>query len=288
VFARTTLPVRESLVLGDAGGRIVFAMPHDRYVLVGTTDTDFTGDPVTVTAEVGDVEYLLGVLATSLPGIKLEPRDVLSSFAGLRALVLAGEQGERPSSVSREEVIEESNAGLLSVAGGKLTTHREIAQKLVDKVLKSLGRAVAKCPTLTSPLPGARPLRADEKSSSDSAALKTIPAAAAEILKARYGTRAAIVARIAVERPEWAALLTPGCPVIKAEVVHAARNEMVHSIQDFLIRRTALSWRSPVEAEAAAPVVAQLLASELGWDAAKEKAELAGYVTDQRARRVEV
>ncbi len=87
VFARTDLPVRESLVLADDRGRIVFVMPHDRYVLVGTTDTDFAGDPASVRTEIGDVEYLLAVLAESLPGIKLTNADVATSFAGLRALV---------------------------------------------------------------------------------------------------------------------------------------------------------------------------------------------------------
>jgi glycerol-3-phosphate dehydrogenase len=287
VFARTTLPVRESLVLGDESGRIVFVMPHDRYVLVGTTDTDFDGDPATVKTEPADVEYLLGVLAESLPGMKLKDSDVASSFAGLRALVLEGEQGKRPSSVPREEVIEQSRAGLITVAGGKLTTHREIAQKLVDLVMKELGRPSGKCPTLKTPFPGARPPAEDEKLADD-AAMKKIPAPANEILVARYGMRAPLVARLALERPELAAALAPNCPAIKAEVVHGVRNEMVHSIQDFLIRRTSLTWRYPAEAEAAAPVVAQLLAAELRWDSAREKSELASFSTEQQARRVAV
>ncbi len=286
VFARTVLPVRESLVLGDEGGRIVFVMPHDRYVLVGTTDTDFSGDPASVTTEPADVAYLLGVLAESLPGMKLGARDVASSFAGLRALERAGEGSTKPSAVSREEVLEISKSGLISVAGGKLTTHREIAQKLVDVVMKELGRPTGTCPTLTVPFPGARPLGADERLASDDAMMKSIPIAAAEILRARYGTRAAILARLVAERPDLAAALAPGCPVIKADVVHAARSEMVHSIHDFLIRRTSLSWRYPVEAEASAPAVARILAAELGWDAQREKTELASFTSDQRARRV--
>jgi len=106
VFARTVLPVRESLVLADERGRIVFVMPHDRYVLVGTTDTDFTGDPASVRTDIGDLEYLLAVLAESLPGIKLTSADVATSFAGLRALIR--EEKAAPSSVPREEVILES------------------------------------------------------------------------------------------------------------------------------------------------------------------------------------
>ncbi len=285
VFARTMLPVREALVLGDEHGRIVFVMPHDRYVLVGTTDTDFSGDPANVATELGDIEYLLGVMAESLPGIKLTARDVASSFAGLRALVTAGEGSESPSKVPREEVILESRAGLITVAGGKLTTHREIAQKLVDRVMKELGKPATRCPTLATPLPGARPL-GREADAGDAASLRSIGRDAAEILCARYGTRAPVVARIAAERPELAAPLSRGCPALGAEVVHAIRNEMTHSLHDFLVRRTSLSWRYPVEADSAAPAVAKIMAAELGWDPSREEQELASFKREQARRRV--
>ena len=286
VFARTVLPVRESLVLADERGRIVFVMPHDRYVLVGTTDTDYAGDPASVRTEIGDVEYLLAVLAESLPGIKLTKADVATSFAGLRALVRE-KDGAAPSSVPREEVILESASGLITVAGGKFTTHREIAQKLVDLAMKHLGRQAGICPTLTTPFPGARPLADGDNSGSGAvAAMRTIPATSAEILKARYGTRAPIVARIASRRPELAEPLSRGCPAIGAEVVNAVSNEMAHSVGDFLIRRTSLSWRSPVEAEAAAAAVARIMAAELGWDRAREAAEVASFTHEQQSRRV--
>lgn len=283
VFARTVLPVRESLVLADERGRIVFVMPHDRYVLVGTTDTDFAGDPASVRTEIGDVEYLLAVLAESLPGIKLTNADVATSFAGLRALIR--EDKEAPSSVPREEVILESLSGLITVAGGKFTTHREIAQKLVDRVMRALGRAAGVCPTLETPLPGARAL-ADGDSSGSSASMRSIPSAAAEILKARYGKRAPIVARIAARRSDLTEPLSRNCPAIGAEVVNAVGNEMAHSVGDFLIRRTSLSWRSPVEAEAAAAAVARIMAAELGWDRAREEAEAASFTHEQQSRRV--
>jgi len=284
VFARTVLPVRESIVLGDERGRIVFVMPHERYVLVGTTDTDYPGDPASVRTQPDDIEYLLAVLAESLPGIKLKNADVAASFAGLRALVRGEKEAAAPSAVPREEVILEGPSGLITVAGGKFTTHREIAQKLVDLVMKRLGRPQQICPTLATPFPGARPLGADDEPGGG-AAMRSIPAESAEILKARYGTRAPIVARIAARRPELAEPLSPGCPALGAEVVHAVGSEMAHSIGDFLIRRTSLSWRSPVEAEAAAPAVARIMAAELGWDRAREDAEVAGFTHEQRSRR---
>ena len=288
VFARTVLPVRESLVLADEGGRIVFVMPHDRYVLVGTTDTDYAGEPENVATEIADVAYLLGVLAESLPGIKLTGADVASSFAGLRALVTAGASGGSPSSVTREEVILKSASGLITVAGGKLTTHREIAQKLVDLVMRELGRPRGTCPTLATPFPGARTTRDSDRSANDADVLASVKSDAREILVTRYGTRAQIPARIAVERAELAEPLARGCPALGAEVVHAVRNEMVHSIHDFLVRRTSLSWRYPVEAEAAAPAVAKIMATELDWDSARTDAELASFTHEQQKRRVAV
>jgi glycerol-3-phosphate dehydrogenase len=284
VFPRTTLPVRDALVLADDGGRIVFVMPHDRYVLVGTTDTDYQGDPAGVETERADVAYLLGVLAENLPGMRLTSEDVASSFAGLRALVIDGSRWLMPSSVPREEVILESPGGMLTVAGGKLTTHREIAEKLVTRLVRESGKGAARCPTRDTPLPGARiePGAADR---ADAEALATLPRVAREILIARHGTRAFLPARIAAQGSSLVAPIADGCPVIAAEVIHAVRNEMVLTLADFLIRRTALIWRYPAEAQAAAPLVASLIAKESGWDAARESREVAAFQEDLRRRR---
>ena len=286
IFPRTTLPVHDSLVLADETGRIVFVMPHEHYVLVGTTDTDYNADPAAVTTDQSDVAYLLGVLAESLPGIKLSAEDVASSFAGLRALVENGADSKAPSSVPREEVILESASGMLTVAGGKLTTHREIAEKLVNRVMKDLRHAPGVCPTRETPLPGARPASEDIGGDREGVeALATLPRVAREILVARYGTRAAIPAQIAATGAGLAAPLAAGCPVIGAEVIYAVRNEMVSRLSDFMVRRTAMVWRYPLEADLAAPTVARLMAAELGWDTAHEAGELAAYRDDMARRR---
>jgi glycerol-3-phosphate dehydrogenase len=151
--------------------------------------------------------------------------------------------------------------------------------------MKELGKPTGVCPTLATPLPGARPL-GKEKTAGDAASIRSIGHDATEILTARYGTRAAIVARIAAERPELAAPLSRGCPAIGAEVVHAIRNEMAHSLHDFLVRRTSLTWRYPVEADGAAPAVAKIMAAELGWDSSRAEQELASFKREQARRRV--
>ena len=269
VFAGARLPIRNALVLSDDAGRIVFAMPHDGYVLVGTTDTDFAGDPSLVTPDDADIAYLLHVLKKSLPGLDIMSNDVAYGFAGLRALVV-GDSKARPSSVPREEVILESPSGLVTVAGGKLTTHRQIAEEVVNRVTRSLGRAVGKCPTLDAPLIGALP-------SDDSAVSAALSPEMYAALVARYGTRASMVTDIVCRHPELAAELAPGAPAIAGEVVHAVRNEMARRVSDFLVRRTSMVWRAPHAAANAAPAVARLMASELGWDREREQSELEAF-----------
>ncbi len=278
VFPLRVLPVHEPIVLSDDADRIVFVMPHDRYVLVGTTDTDFSGNRRAVAADQNDIEYLLKVLRDGLPKITLSEDDIASSFAGLRALVISGDD-KSPSAVPREETILESASGLLSVAGGKLTTHREIAEKVINRLMKKLGRSAGDRPTRTEPLPGARKIDGDDVSN------LAFTGDTATFLECRYGSRSRLVAHIAAERPELAAPLAPDCPAIGAEVIHAIRNEMAHCVADFLVRRTSLIWRYPIEAEAAAPAVARIMAAELGWDSEREDAEVSGFVSDLKRRR---
>jgi glycerol-3-phosphate dehydrogenase len=274
VIDRTRLPVREALVLGDGTGRIVFVIPHGEAILVGTTDTDFDGDRDRVEAAPEDIAYLLQVLADNLAGKQLSAADVQASFAGLRALAANDAVGARaPSSLSREEVVIESPGGLISIAGGKLTTHREIAERLVDRVEKSLGRPARRSPTRDTPLPGARAFAFDD-AGGGAQALAALPEDLRAAITARYGTRALIPASIAAERPQLARPLAPGCPVAAAEVVYAIGYEMATSVADFIERRVALSWRHPRCVDAAAMAAARLMAAELGWDAARERAEL--------------
>ena len=269
VIEASRLPVRNSLVLAD-NGRIIFVMRHGNYVLVGTTDTDVDTPGVAVAADPSDVAYLLNVICDALPAVRLCDHDVAYSFAGLRALVVSGE-GRRPSMVPREEVMLESKAGLLTVAGGKLTTHREIAQRVTARLLKALQRPVGECPTLRTPLLGARAVEGLD------ADLVEVPTEIRETLRLRYGSRARLIGRMIAERPELAQRLSPDAPAIAAEVIHAVRHEFARSVDDFLVRRTSMVWRAPHAAWCSAPAVARLMAAELAWDHAREQAELDAF-----------
>ena len=271
------LQVRDSLVLGGGTNRIVFVMPHDGWVMIGTTDTDFDGGREDLRADASDIEYLIGIVNAALPAADLTAADVAYSFAGLRVLEKAGD-GRPPSSVSREEIVLESEPGLISIAGGKLTTHRAIAEKLVDGLMRRLGRPPGQCPTRAIPLPGARG-RLD-RSSGNSIVSDDV----AQMLANRYGTRASMVTAIALDHAALADRIVPGAPAIRAEVIHAIRAEFATSVSDFLVRRTSMVWRDPVSAIAAAPEVARLMGAERGWDSARIRAATELFFLEQPLR----
>jgi len=264
------VPVRNSLVLSDGQGRIVFLIRNRDWVLLGTTDTDYDGAPEQVHAQAADVDYLLKVVSKTVADARLDYQDVATSFAGLRSLV-AVKGIKAPSMLPREELILAANSGMVSIAGGKLTTHRRIAERVVDLVCRELGKPSGKSPTLTTPLPGARPC------SQTLPPADTITAAPRTELAERYGTRLALLEAIVEQQPWLGQPLGPQCPILAVEAVFAARFEMARTLEDFMVRRTALARRNPAQAEAVAPRAACLMGSELGWTAERVNLEVGQF-----------
>jgi glycerol-3-phosphate dehydrogenase len=135
-------------------GRIMFIIPWGDCTLVGTTDTDWRGDLADIYAGPADVDYLLEEARLMLPDSSVNAADIVTTFAGVRALV--GSDAANPSSRSREHRIVRQGPNLLSIAGGKYTTHRAIAEEVVDQVGGILGRPGAPCRTAVTPLPDHR------------------------------------------------------------------------------------------------------------------------------------
>jgi glycerol-3-phosphate dehydrogenase len=118
----------------EKSDRIVFGIPRHEMIIVGTTDTDYQGDPAQVSVTKEDVRYLLGVVRDYFPGANLEEKDIVSSYAGVRPLVKDGSSSE--GKTSREHTIKDDPRGITIVAGGKYTTYRLIAQEVVDHCLQ--------------------------------------------------------------------------------------------------------------------------------------------------------
>jgi glycerol-3-phosphate dehydrogenase len=247
-------------------GRVMFVLPWGRRSVVGTTDTDTDEPPDTVAPSHDDVVYLLRSANAIFPNARLQLDDVVAAWAGLRPLLRGG--GESTASVPREHRIEESASGLVSIAGGKLTTYREMAAQAVDRVVRRLhrmdGRPVApRAPTDREPLPGGEV--ADVVALEAELVQDGVPAALAHRLVWAYGTEAAAVRRLTREDPSLGEPVGPQVPVLAAEVVHQARREMAVRVTDVLFGRTGLALYEPAGARAAAPRIAELLGAELGW-----------------------
>lgn len=262
------------VLFSQVDGRLLFAIPRAGLTWIGTTDTDFSGDPAEARATRADVEYLVASVGGIFPSLSLA--DVLYTTAGVRALV---RQPGSASSVSRMHAVVDGEPvaphGMLSVLGGKITGYRAIAEEVTDAVVRRLGLGDRRSVTADMALPGARHV------SDGGIDAAVAPAAAAHVAKL-YGTRAAGVLALAQARPELAEPLSPRYPDIGAQVVFGVRSEYCLRLSDFMRRRTLLGATDDQGLGAAAPA-ARLMATELGWSAAREADEIAEYRRDVAA-----
>lgn len=156
VFPYHKLPVQQSVYFDVPDGRMIFAIPRGKITYVGTTDTNYNLDKDKVETDIADAIYLIAAVNNMFPGINLEMEDIESSWAGLRPLI--HEEGKSASELSRKDEIFTSDTGLISIAGGKLTGYRKMAERVVNKIAKKIeeeqGIEVADCLTETLPLCG--------------------------------------------------------------------------------------------------------------------------------------
>ena len=260
-------------------GRVMFVIPWGEHSLVGTTDTDHPGGPVQEpTVEPDDVAYLLETVNHYFPDARLGAGDVVSAFAGLRPLIAPPPgSDEDPSDVSREEEIFESPRGLVTIAGGKLTAFRLIAETVVDRVIGALRRAgdtrrFARSKTAVVPLPGggsAPELLAAAAISHDGHGLA--PAVITHLAD-RYGTRLDEVMGFVVADRMLARPIVDGLPDPRAEVAQAVEHEWGLTLEDVLRRRTQVALLDDTSGGDVAADVAGIMASRLGWtrEAAEE------------------
>ena len=262
------------LVPKTEAGSVLFAVPWGGRLLVGTTEREVApGDDLYVTKE--EITYMLRQLNKYLAK-PLQPSDVVAGFAGARPLVSAGEGGSTEK-IARDDVIEvDPNSGLISIMGGKWTTHRAMAEDTINAVQKALGVAVSESPTRAHVLHGGDGFTSDlwEKL----VRIYPVSKETAQHLAARFGTAARDVLELTRTNPDLAQALIPGSAQIQAEVVYGVREELAANIEDLISRRIGLQYYSWRDAIKAAPVVGSLMAQELQWTSAEEHEAATRYV----------
>jgi glycerol-3-phosphate dehydrogenase len=286
VVARERLPLRHAVVCNHPDdNRVLFAIPWGDRSYIGTTDTDYEGDPADVACTAADVAYLLRCMDRYFPGSKLVPDDIVATWAGLRPLI-AGTGSGTASSVSREHEIHVDADGLLTIAGGKLTTYRKMAGELVDRAVAMLRLTAAlhtplsEAYTARQPLPGAVGWPEDDDAARVEKMvheLVEVEDAVAELLVATYGTRAMDLARLIAADPALGEAMTEGRPERMAQVDFAVDRELARTVRDVLIRRTQLFFRDTDQGLLAAPRVAARMQQKLGWSDTRREAEVEAY-----------
>lgn len=262
------------LVPKTEDGRVIFAVPWMGRLLVGTTDDEATPETKMVVLR-EEAEYLLRQLNPYLAKpFRLE--QVVSGLAGLRPLVAAGEAHGTKELIRDHEVEVDEASGLISILGGKWTTHRLMAEDTINTVQKSTGSGITEAVTRGHLLVGADGFSADYWKTL--AARYALEEATARHLAEKFGTRAPDVLELTGTDAELGKFLVTGLSYLRAEVVYTIRHEMAQTIEDILARRLGLQmfdWRKSMEA---APMVGDLLAAELGWAAKQRDEAVASYI----------
>lgn len=265
VVANASLPIRGPTALPAADGRLVFAVPEGDWTYVGTTDTRDHGDVDDLTAPENDVEYLIVVLRSALE-MDLDVGDVAGAWAGWRPLVRSGE--DDPGAIPRDEAIEETAPGFLTVSGGKLTTYRRMAEETVDRVRELLGGRAVRCVTDRRPLvPSPSEVMVPPRGAQ--------PLAVARV-RGLFGPDAGSVFAEWAADPKSAEPLADGFTWSAAEVRRASV-EMVETLEDLIDRRlSALPGGEPMEYEGLVRA-ARVAAGVLGWDSRREDLEVGRF-----------
>ncbi|MDH5195757.1 MAG: glycerol-3-phosphate dehydrogenase/oxidase [Gemmatimonadota bacterium] len=279
VIARSRLGLAEAVtILSPVDGRVMFALPWGDLAYIGTTESPLDDAPADITADAADVVYLLRSANAVFPDARLQPDDVIATWAGVRPLVRPPNAVD-PGAVPREHVIVEA-PGLVSVLGGKLTTYRRMAADTVDRVAAALhgldGRTLPpRARTDSEPLPGGE--TADLDLIAAEVEREGIASPTARRLVQRYGSEAPAVARLAAADPKLGLPIATGASAIRAELIYAVQREMALTLPDLLIRRTHVFYETPGHGLADAADLAALVAPDLGWDAARCAAEVDAY-----------
>jgi glycerol-3-phosphate dehydrogenase len=271
VIPRRKLSLQQSVYFDTQDGRMIFAIPRGQSTYIGTTDTNYQGplEQPDVTQE--DIEYLLQAVNEMFPRANIHTSDITSSWAGLRPLI--HEEGKSPSELSRKDEVFVSASGLISIAGGKLTGYRKMAERVVELVMKQLAAErnlhYLPCQTADLILSGGETIDRFELDSwvnqlvLQGCAGTDLPRKVID-LQGKYGSHTADILRRAVDLLRGG-MDTENC-ILLAELQYGVEEEMVTNLADFLVRRTGRLYFESERMEDIQQPLERHLTRLFGWD----------------------
>jgi glycerol-3-phosphate dehydrogenase len=263
IFSENTFKVNRAIIFNsNADRRVIFIIPWEEYTLVGTSDTDYSGNLDSVFPDRREVEGLLELVNQKFPKACLKPEQAISAFAGLRPLVLSSKSA---STVSRRDRLFTSPFQNIILGGGKLTTYRKMAQRTVDEIIKALPRqkklGFRLCQTHKATL-----LEKPFITEHDRAALKAsgLEHDIVDYLIRRYSKNYRLIVEIARSAPELSKRICPELPFIYAEIIYGAEREMLVHITDFFRLRTEIFLKSKDNGLSMLEVAMDMLGGKIG------------------------
>lgn len=248
VFDKKFFPGEDALMIPKTDdGRVLFAVPWNRKVLVGTTDTLLEKPELEPKALDNEIDFIINTFNKYIKK-KVTRSDVKSVFAGLRPLAAGNGEEKSTKEISRGHKIEFSDLGLLTITGGKWTTYRKMAEDTLDFAIEYKRLPPRKCISENFLIHGAK----SHKNHEDHLHI--------------YGSDKSLIKDLIAERPELGEQIYDDLPFLKAEVIWSVKNEMARSLEDVLARRVRLLFLDARAAYEVAPLVAGLMAEELGQD----------------------
>jgi len=281
VLPHSKLPLKQSVYFDVPDGRMIFAIPRGKATYIGTTDTTYEASLDRVIATQTDAAYLLAAVKHAFPSVDLSIEDIDSNWAGLRPLI--HEDGKSPSELSRKDEIFTSETDLISIAGGKLTGYRKMAQRIVDLVIEKLGKDAVSCKTKSialtrSPIKNVDEVKLRIKEMKSVVNDKGLSDYYAWYLITTYGNESnKIIDRMSRYQDHAEVALA------RAELWYGVHFEMIHSSTDYFIRRTGRLYFDIKSIEPLKSYISSDLTDYLNWDQQKineDKKELEEVILD--------
>lgn len=258
VVPRARIPINHTVVMNTPDRRSIFAVPRGQFTYLGTTDEFYPEPHYWPRVEQRDVDYLFDATRAALDVADLDNSAIVSVWAGLRPLV--NQPGKSAREISRKDEIWTGPGGMLSIAGGKLSAYRAMAERVVDQVVAEAGFAARACTTMDQPLPGGE---------SAAGGLEALDPVDQERLARLYGSEAGELAADGGD--------------VAAEARRAVLVEGAQRLEDYWVRRSGRAWFDAAAGAAALAPAAAEMAGLLGWNAARTASEIENCRSIDRA-----
>lgn len=266
VVDRARLPLQRTVVLRASDKRGLFAVPRGEFTYLGTTDTFYEGPEYWPKVDAEDVEYIFRAVGQTLDTAPLTESDIVSIWSGVRPLI--SQAGKKASEISRKDEVWTGPGGVVTVAGGKLSAYRAMAERIVDQVVETLGVKAQPCATAETVLPGGG---AEPRSVEAALGGAGVAVVAAERLVGLYGDEASAVVQ--------------GGGDVAAEARRAVLQEGAATLEDYWVRRSARAWFDHGAGLHALAPAASAMGALLGWSETVQAAQIeACRVIDRNSR----